>query len=449
MLATEGADGSARGARGRERPQGRADQLTTGVLGTEGADGSARGARGRERPQGRAEPRTPRALASLGIAILSACSTLGTPASPAGPLPHGGTGQFRALTVAETMLGPSPAGITLMTGGRAIDDAMPIQGNLFYAAATIAAPVDAGVVDGGATDGGATDGGATDGGAGPDASVPTDAGVSADAALDAGPTPPPGVDWARFQGRQIFRSVPGEAWGFMPGTAVLSASEPWEGGYVTDPWVVRRADGRYLLYYAAAGGIGVASAASLDGPWVREGGAAVLPTTSEGTPRRPSAVSSAGLEGASAAMVVYYELAGSIRVATSADGIALTDAGSITTVPIEARDDRDGVEVEVGAPGAITVPTPAGRSVVRLYYESRRDNGVVLVGMLGSGDGVHFDQFTLPVFQERDRQRPAPRYVDARTTVLYTWVPNGSNGAEIASITPAGVRLNAVAPTPF
>ena len=50
---------------------------------------------------------------------------------------------------------------------------------------------------------------------------------------------------------------------------------------------------------------------------------------------------------------------------------------------------------------------------------------------------------------ERDCQRPAPRYVDERTTVLYTWVASTTVGAEIASITPAAVRLNRIAPTPF
>lgn len=384
------------------------------------------------------------------LGLAGACSTLGTPASAPGPLPHGGTGQFRALTSAETMLGASPAGITLSASGRAVDDAMAIEGSLFYASAAIRPAMDAGVdagMDAGADDAGAGDAGAGD--AGVDAATSSDASVVVDADVDAGPTPPPSVDWSRFEGRDISRSMPGMAWGFAGGSVVLSASETWEGGYVTDPWVVRRADGRYLLYYAAAGGIGVASAASLDGPWTREGTGPILPTTSEGTPRRPSAVASEGLEGAPAAMLVYYELAGTIRIATSADGIALTDAGTITTVPIEARDDRDGTEIEVGAPGAISVPTPAGRHVVRIYYESRRDNGVVLVGMLGSGDGIHFDVAPQPVFQERDRQRPAPRYVDARTTVLYTWVPSTSLGAEIASISPAGVRLNDVPPTSF
>lgn len=379
-----------------------------------------------------------RVLIATSAAVLAACSTLGTPASPPGPLPHGGTGQFRALSAPETMLGPTPAGLTLSAPNRAIDDAMPVRGHLFYAAASRRAPEDAGPVDAAI---------ALDAGLSVDASMPSDAALDAD--LDAGPLAPASVDWSRFEGRQIFHSPPGDAWGFATGTMVLAASEAWEGGYVTDPWVVERADGRFLLYYAAAGGIGVASAASIDGPWTREGTAPILASSADGTPRRPSAVVTAGLEGALAPMMIYYELAGTIRIASSSDGITVHDEGAITTTPIDARDDRDGVETDVGAPGAISVPTPAGRHVVRIYYESRRSNGAVLVAMLGSGDGVHFDQTTLPVFAERDRQRPAPRYVDARTTLLYTWVPSMQTGAEIASISPAGVRVSGMTPTPF
>ena len=383
-----------------------------------------------------------RSLGAVFVALaLCACSTLGTPASPSGPLPHGGTGQFRALSTAETMLGSMPAGITLMTGGRAVDDAMPFEGDLFYAAATFLPPSDAGVDAAIVPDAG------VDAALVPDAHVSSDAAV--DANVDAGPIAPAEIDWSLFQGRQIFRSTMGNAWGFAAGTMVLSATEAWEGGYVTDPWVVQRADGRLLLYYAAAGGIGVASASSIDGPWTREGSGPILATSADGTPRRPSVIVTTGLEGAPAAMIIYYELGGRLHIATSTDGIALTDAGTLTTTPVDARDDRDGVERFVGSPGAISVLTPAGRHVVRIYYESIRSNGTVLIAMLGSGDGIHFDEAVVPVFAERDRRRPAARYVDERTTVLYTWVASSLTGAEIASITPAGVRLNNVAPTPF
>ena len=124
---------------------------------------------------------------------------------------------------------------------------------------------------------------------------------------------------------------------------------------------------------------------------------------------------------------------------------------TLTIPPIVARDDRDGDETSAGGPGAIVIPTQGGRRVIRLYYESRRSNGHTLIGMLGSAEGVTFEAYALPMFatRESDRQRPAPRYVDPRTTLLYTWIPSGRTGAEVASITPAGVNVTNVAPPVF
>jgi hypothetical protein len=408
-------------------------------------------------------------LASVGMTAIAACSTLGTPASPPGPLPHGGTGQFRALNGGETRLAETPAGATILLGLDAIENGMAAEGHFFYASAS-PLPRDAGMPDAG-TDAGTDDAGVDDAGTmdtGPRDAGPRDAGV--DANVDAGPQPVPAVDWSAYMPRAIFHSPPGASWGFAPGTMILSASAAWQGGYVTDPWVVRRTDGTYLLYFAADGGIGVATASAIDGPYTLHDGP-LLPTVAEGTPRRPSAILTTGIDGAPGPILVYYELAGTIRVASSTDGLVLTDmgaitiscpvladagagadAGAMTACPIAQRDDRDGNEVSIGGPGALNEPTPAGRHVLRMYYESRRDNGNVLIGMLGSEDGVHFSQFAQPMFAQRDgnRQRPAPRYVDARTTLLYTWVPGtGGRGAEIVSVTPAGVNVSGMTPTPF
>ncbi len=380
---------------------------------------------------------------AVGLA-LGACSTLGTPGSPPGPLPHAGTGQFRDLNNVETGLAPMAAGITLAAGsGFAVDDAMPFRGDLFYAGAPPAPPRDAGVVDAGVVDAGTMD----DGGGPSDAGVSRDAAV--DASADAGPEPIDAVDWSRYQGRRILRSPRGEEWGFARGTEVFTASEPWEGGYVTDPWVVAHPDGRLLLFYAAAGGIGVATATSVEGPWTRASGGPVLGATLAAVPRRPSVVATGDVPDVGAAFLMYYELEGTLRVARSSDGTTFTDVGAIDLAPIAQRDDRDGNEVSVGAPGAIVIVTPAGRSVVRVYYESRRDNGTVLIGMLGTSDGTTVEQYPLPMFAGRDRQRPAPRYVDARVTLLYTWAPRGQTGQAMVSITPAGTRLTDVPPTAY
>ncbi|MFO0685555.1 MAG: hypothetical protein U0234_26075 [Sandaracinus sp.] len=373
-----------------------------------------------------------RAVLSCALLLaLGACSTLGTPASPPGPLPHGGTGQFRDLSSQETGLAPMAAGITLVAGsGFAVDDVMPFRGDLFYAGAPSAPRGDAGTMD--------------------DAGAPSDAGVPRDAALDAnvdaGPEPIDAVDWSRYQGRRILRSPRSEEWGFQRGTEVFTASEPWEGGYVTDPWVVAHPDGRLLMFYAAAGGIGVASATSVEGPWTRVGTSPVLGAMGGAVPRRPSVVVTRDMPEVGAAFLMYYELEGTLRLARSDDGTSFTDAGALDVPPIAQRDDRDGNEISIGGPGAIVVVTPAGRSVLRVYYESRRDNGTVLIGMLGTSDGPTLEQYPLPMFSGRDRQRPAPRYVDQRVTLLYTWAPRGQTGQAMVSITPAGTRLNDVAP---
>ncbi len=386
------------------------------------------------------------ATIALGAGLSLGCSLLGTPGSTPGPVPHAGTGQFRSLTSDETNVAGVPSGAAIVTSGAGIDNGMVAAGHFFYAAA-VALPVDAGMRDAGVDAG--------DAGDALDAGDPLDAGVDAampDAArpdastVDSGVPPPrEAVSWDLFEPRRILTSPPRAEWGFTAGTVVLEAEAAWEGGYVTDPWVVERADGSFLLFYAAAGGIGVASAASIDGPYTREPGPLLAAMGGE-VPRRPSAVRAADLTDPPATeLLVYYELAGEIHVA-GFDGASFTELATLAPTPLAQRDDRDGDEISVGAPGAALIPTPGGRTVVRVYYESRRSNGTSLVALMASGDGLAFDVFERPVFAERNRQAPSPRYVDERTTVLYAWVPFRQSGAIINAITPASVSLVGVTP---
>lgn len=389
------------------------------------------------------------AVAQLWLAATNAgCSLLGTPASPPGPSPHAGTGQFRNMTTDETGIGAVPQGATIILSSTGVDNGMAAEGHFFYAAGR-AIPVDAGMPDSGMPD--------ADVDADVDAGDPLDAGEPVDAGVDAAMSPdasmpdaglPPerdAVDWARFEPRRIFHSPPGEAWGFTPGTVVLEAEEAWEGGYVTDPWVVERADGSFLLFYAAAGGIGVARASQIGGPYTRDS-APLIAAVGSDVPRRATVVRTADLEGAPAVeLLVYYELAGQIHVGTF-DGSAFDELATLEPPALPQRDDRDGDEIAVGAPGAGVVVTPSGRSVVRVYYESRRSNGTTLIALMATADGQTFDFFDRPVFAERNRQAPSPRQVDGRTTILYAWIPNRQNGAIINALTPTSSSLVDVPP---
>jgi hypothetical protein len=192
-------------------------------------------------------------------------------------------------------------------------------------------------------------------------------------------------------------------------------------------------------------GIGVARASAIEGPYVRDA-APLLGAVGGDVPRRPAAVLTAQLTDAPAhELLVYYELAGQIHVA-GFDGTTLTEIATLSPTPLPQRDDRDGDENAVGAPGAAIIATPAGRHVVRIYYESRRTNGTTLIALMSSADGLTFDVFDRPVFAERNRQSPVPRFVDGRTTILYAWIPFRATGAVINAVTPAAVSLVGVPP---
>jgi hypothetical protein len=387
-------------------------------------------------------------LVGLGGASLG-CSTLGTKGGEPEGIPHNGTGPYRDLDVNETMV-RTPRSAALSLTNESMDSAMVARdGSLFYGSAEVL-PVmrpDAGMPDAAMSDdaGMLEDAGPLDAATLPDAFVSPDAGVP-----DAGPPGPvrfASPDWAQHRARRISRS-PARAGnpGFDQGTVVLEASQPWEGGWVSDPWAVIRDDGSVLLYYAAEGGIGVATASSVAGPFTASS-APVIAASAEAVPRRPSVVETGLLTGASHALLMYYELDGAIVAAGSADGRTFEPIGPVLD-PVRdampARDDRDGEEIETGGPGALVVTSPAGRSFVRLYYESRRSNGNTLITLAASGDGATFETFGRPVVEERDRRFPASFEIDDRTSLLYQWGPGGirpNQGTIFVGIAPGGVRL--------
>jgi hypothetical protein len=375
------------------------------------------------------------------------CSTLGSSGGSPEGLPHNGTGPYRDLDDEET--GVRPANRAIAIGNASIESAMVASdGSLFYASAPVmgrpmpdagppgddAGPIDAGLV---------ADSGPPDAGSMP----------------DAGPSAPSfaAPDWTAHGARTISRSAPREAMGlsfttrspgFDVGTAVLEAESSWEGGYVSDPWALVRDDGSVLLYYAAAGGIGVATASSVAGPY--DGSDAPIAPAHDGiVPRRPSVIDTRLLVGASHPFLMYYEDGDAIVVAGSSDGLSFTTIGALSLVPMPARDERDAEEIAVGGPGALVVTSPAQRSFVRLYYESRRSNGNTLITLAASPDGATFEAFGRPVIagndtDSRTRRFPSAVEIDDRLSLLYTWSgnsPGASEGTIFVGIAPSGVRL--------
>ncbi len=348
---------------------------------------------------------TSRARVALALATaLGACSTIGSPPGRPDGLPHGGVGPFRLLASDETGERPTPRGAFVRPPANvAIAHPTLCDGYLFYTRAPI---------------------------------------ISMPGGGD--PTVPPGlVDWSIFEPRVLYRSPPGEGLAHDAGSEVLRAGAPWEGGYVSDPSCVVLPDGRARLYYVAAGGVGVAEAPSVDGAFTRVGSAPVLGDEGGATPSHVTVVAGDGLGGG---FFAYYALGPRIHAARSDDGLSWTPLGPLELAPLPARDERDSVEVSVAGPGALVVRTAAERSVVRLYYESRREDGQRILTMAGSFDGVTFESLGRPVVtDDTTLSTPFPVQLDARITLLYSTSPRGAAGyqlgALVVSIAPGGVRL--------
>lgn len=385
---------------------------------------------------------------SLAVTQLASagCSTLGTEGGTPEGLPHGGTGPYRDLETPETRL--ATVGLAVLPGEVAVDRGMVAGLHLFYAGAPPMAPVDAGMPDAGVPD----DAAVLD-----DAGDPLDAGVVVDAGEpDAGPPETGDVPWDELQPRRIYRSAPTDSsWGYPSGMVVFEADEGWEGGYVNDPWAVELPDGSARLYYAAAGGIGVAEASAIDGTFTRASTGPILGLSDGAVPRCPSVVPTTGLS-IEGAFYMVYELDGAIHGASSTDGVTFTPLGEIHEVPrvdvdggvvetLPARDSRDGTEIGRGCPGAMVAHTAAQRSILRIYYESWRDNGAWLVGMLGTTDATTFEAYGVPMFTTRDRRMPAPREVDNRITIMLSWAPRevrmNQRGSVRIGVAPGGITL--------
>jgi hypothetical protein len=164
---------------------------------------------------------------------------------------------------------------------------------------------------------------------------------------------------------------------------VLEAIEPWEGDFIGAPSVLRF-QGELWMYYAAAGGIGVAR--SVDGFVFTREPAPVLGPEAAGweggaIPRSPGV---ALLWDGSLRM--FYEVPGEgtrIGEARSDDGVVWTRVGDGPALEGSggpAEDDSfDGASV--GAPFPVTAMSATGEQILRVYYGAASQSGRRAIGL--------------------------------------------------------------------
>jgi hypothetical protein len=185
---------------------------------------------------------------------------------------------------------------------------------------------------------------------------------------------------------------------------VLVPEAAWEGGVIGQPAVIQ-VGGEVFLYYAAAGGIGLAK--SPDGrSFTREPEPVLAPSAASweqgAVPSSPGVVRLPD-----GTFRMFYEVAraedrSAIGEASSPDGRVWTRLGAAPA--LEPRGLGDGGEepydaVSVGAPFPLLATSAEGRSILRLYYGARARTGPRVVALAARyGDDGPFSRADSPVF---------------------------------------------------
>ena len=316
-------------------------------------------------------------LARLSLLPLAACATLPAPSGGGDNLPNAGIGPFRALATEE--LG------NLRSGPFALDD------DTTFAR-------DPSLLD-------------LDG----DPKTFAIAGYFG-AALAQGDAPPTATDPTRAIVR--FEAEDGRSFDRKP-EEVLHAELPWEGGVMGAPSIVRASPqfgSRLFLYYAAAGGIGLAQ--SDDGhTFTRFSNAPVLGPTSAGWENGAVPTSPGVIVFPDGSFRMFYEVAladagSAIGEARSQDGRfweRVGEAPALAPRAAEAGQEAPYDAGAVGSPCPILGAPSEGRPVLRLYHGARDASGAAVIGLAarfeseGAGPqftelGGRFERAPGPVF---------------------------------------------------
>lgn len=201
---------------------------------------------------------------------------------------------------------------------------------------------------------------------------------------------------------------------------VLAADAPWEGGQVSGPAVLRAPSGELLLYYAAAGGIGLAR--SSDGvTFVKDPASPVLvrdPSAPWETTevRAPSAYLLPG-----GRFRLLYASGVAIGEAESDDGVhfrriepspVLGPAPPPAPGSLLPNEKPPFDTASVSDPCAVPRVTPAGRFHVRVLYTGRDETGASTIGFAARyGETGALERQPVAVYSAGQKEA-APAFVE-------------------------------------
>ena len=170
------------------------------------------------------------------------------------------------------------------------------------------------------------------------------------------------------------------------GEVVLEPSETWEGGVLGQPSALLLG-GETWLYYAAAGGIGLAKSA--DGHVFTRAAGPILGAATGGWEGTAVPASPGVVRLADGSFRMFYEVAISadataIGEASSPDGVTWTRVGTGPALAPSAP--RDGVDqpyddAAVGSPVPLLATSAEGRALLRVYYGARDHLGAAVIGL--------------------------------------------------------------------
>ena len=345
-------------------------------------------------------------LISIISCLVLGCGTLGEKTPGPQDLPNNGVGPFRLLDGSESSSGNAILSNAIIDNGMAVE-APASKAVLFFTTATAGTRTSGSVEDA------------------------------------------PYLD--HFVSRSISRSEPSSRPTFQNAASAFTASADWEGGEVFDPWVVVLPNGAYRLYYAGAGGLGVAASDTVDGEFHRLETAPFLGTSSvafgeDHAPRHPTVVQE------SDGYTLYFQAGHHIGQARSVDGFSWSTP---VEVPVALTLGADaGVDLEgYGSPSAIVVHPTEGAPYVHIFFEAFMSDGTRRIGVVGTRDHSNFESALIPLIGKGKNQgAPAPYARAENVTMLYFTADQNIGGASgrmlFAGVSPGVVRFPLSAGTP-